>query len=92
MGEAVVSAPQADPSVHCGTGIPGGSTRTTGSFDAARPAPTSKPVTDLVAARTRPAGDSTPAGSCHGSRSHPRRTQGPRVLRRWPVRRRPTGR
>ncbi|MEU1307256.1 hypothetical protein, partial [Streptomyces shenzhenensis] len=48
MGEAVVSVPQADPSVRCGTGIPGGSTRTTGSFDAAHPAVSSLALSSPV--------------------------------------------
>ncbi|WP_329323387.1 protein translocase subunit SecD [Streptomyces sp. NBC_01715] len=33
LDDRIISAPQIDPSVSCGTGIPGGSTRITGSFD-----------------------------------------------------------
>ncbi|RMB80449.1 protein translocase subunit SecD [Streptomyces shenzhenensis] len=33
LDDKIISAPQVDPSVSCGTGIPGGSTRITGSFD-----------------------------------------------------------
>ncbi|MFK0118204.1 protein translocase subunit SecD [Streptomyces sp. NPDC090994] len=33
LDDAVISSPQVDPSVACGTGIPGGSTQITGSFD-----------------------------------------------------------
>ncbi|WP_437088687.1 protein translocase subunit SecD [Streptomyces sp. enrichment culture] len=33
LDDAVISSPQVDPSVTCGTGIPGGSTQITGSFD-----------------------------------------------------------
>ncbi|MFD8418008.1 protein translocase subunit SecD [Streptomyces sp. NPDC059466] len=32
LDDRIISAPQIDPSVSCGTGIPGGSTRITGSF------------------------------------------------------------
>ncbi|MER6527959.1 protein translocase subunit SecD [Streptomyces sp. NPDC001508] len=33
LDDKMISAPQVDPSVSCGTGIPGGSTRITGAFD-----------------------------------------------------------
>jgi SecD/SecF fusion protein len=33
LDDKVISSPQVDPSVACGTGIPGGSTQITGSFD-----------------------------------------------------------